>query len=80
MWACMANEASNLDNTTAKIGFTLYFIPPYSSELNLIERLWLEVKYRWLDYPSYFASLNNLRTALDETLALIGTKYVVTFD
>ncbi len=38
-------------------GLTLYFIPPYSPELNLtvrraIERLWLELKYRWLDHPS----------------------------
>lgn len=50
-------------------GLTLYFIPPYCPELNLIERLWLELKYRWLDHPSYFESLNELRTMLDETLA-----------
>ena len=61
-------------------GLTLYFIPPYSPELNLIERLWLELKYRWLDHPSYFQSLNELRTALDETLAMIGKKYLITFD
>lgn len=61
-------------------GLTLYFIPPYSPELNLIERLWLELKYRWLGQPSYFESLNELRDALDEVLALIGTKYRITFD
>ena len=61
-------------------GLTLYFIPPYSPELNLIERLWLELKYRWLNHPSYFESLNELRTALDETLAMIGSKYQLTFN
>ena len=61
-------------------GLTLYFIPPYSPELNLVERLWLELKYRWMDHPSYFESLDELRTALDETLALIGTKYRITFE
>lgn len=61
-------------------GLTLYFIPPYCPELNLIERLWLELKHRWLDHPSYFDSLNELRDTLDETLALIGTKYRITFN
>ena len=61
-------------------GLTLYFIPPYSPELNLIERLWLELKYRWLDHPSYFDSLDELRNQLDKTLAMIGTKYRITFD
>ena len=37
-------------------GLFLQFIPAYSPELNLIERLWLELKYRWLDKPNYFDS------------------------
>lgn len=61
-------------------GLTLYFIPPYCPELNLIERLWLELKYRWLAHPSYFASLPELQVALDKTLALIGSEYRTTSD
>lgn len=29
-------------------GVTLYFLPPYSPELNRIEILWRHIKYKWL--------------------------------
>lgn len=29
-------------------GMNLYFLPPYSPELNRIERLWHKMKYTWL--------------------------------
>ena len=31
-----------------KQGFTLYFLPPDSPELNKIERLWHKIKYTWM--------------------------------
>jgi len=33
-----------------KRNLNIYFIPPYSPELNLIEILWRFVKYRWLSF------------------------------
>ncbi len=55
----------------------IYFIPPYSPELNLIENLWRFVKYQWLLFEAYinFASLKNLKEGLD----IFGTKYMINF-
>lgn len=32
-----------------KLGVTLKFLPPYSPELNRIEKLWHTIKHRWMD-------------------------------
>ena len=61
-------------------GLFLQFIPAYSPELNLIERLWLEFKYRWLDKPNYFDSESSLVEAIDQVVRGIGAKYTVNFD
>ncbi|KPH14778.1 transposase [Chryseobacterium sp. ERMR1:04] len=37
-------------------GLFLFFLPPYSPHLNIIERLWKELKSRWIkpdDYTSF---------------------------
>ncbi|WP_157648304.1 IS3 family transposase, partial [Burkholderia ubonensis] len=31
---------------------TLYFLPPYSPELNRIEKLWHKMKYEWLAFKA----------------------------
>lgn len=31
----------------------IYFLPPYSPELNLIEILWRRIKYQWLPFDVY---------------------------
>jgi transposase len=33
-------------------GLTLYFLPPYSPELNRIEKLWHKMKYEWLAFKA----------------------------
>jgi transposase len=33
-------------------GLTLYFLPPYSTELNRIEILWRKVKYEWMAFKT----------------------------
>jgi transposase len=37
----------------AKRGVFLFFLPPYCSHLNIIERLWMEIKGRWLQPKDY---------------------------
>ena len=34
-------------------GLRLVFLPPYCPHLNLIETLWRQTKYRWLDCEAY---------------------------
>jgi transposase len=48
-------------------GVTLFFLPPYSPELNRIEDLWRHVKYEELPTRS-FQSLDDLRAAVARAL------------
>jgi len=59
-------------------GIELYFIPPYSPELNIIERLWKEIKYRWLPLKSYL-DRDTLRKELETILLKISNR-VLTID
>ncbi len=61
-----------------KKGLFLFFIPPYCPELNLIERLWKEVKYSWLK-PQFINDLETLQKQLIQILTSIGTEFTVSF-
>ena len=45
----------------------LYYLPPYSPELNRIEELWRQVKYQGLPVRSY-RTLADLRAAVEGAL------------
>ena len=51
----------------AAIGLRLFFLPPYSSELNRIEPLWRQVKYHDLPVRSY-QTLEALQMAVETAL------------
>ena len=59
-------------------GLLVKFLPTYSSELNLIEILWRFIKYQWLPLSAY-QSFKNLKTALQDVLNGIGSKYRIPF-
>ena len=59
-------------------GLTLYFLPTYSPELNLIEILWRKIKYEWMPSSAY-ASFHALKAALDTILSLFGSQYKIQF-
>jgi transposase len=59
-------------------GLTLYFIPPYSPEFNLIEILWRKIKYEWIPNWAY-ANMASLDEALREILGSFGGKYRIQF-
>lgn len=56
----------------------IYFIPPYSPELNLIEILWRFVKYQWLSFDA-FTNFASLKKHLKEVLENVGSKYMINF-
>ena len=60
-----------------KQGLTLYFLPPYSPELNRIERLWHKMKYTWMAPKCRDSQM--LENDVDEILQNFGTKFEFTF-
>lgn len=61
-----------------KCGLTVFYLPTYSPELNLIEILWRFLKYQWISLSAY-ESRAALKKNVIEILNGIGTKYTITF-
>ena len=59
-------------------GLRLLFLPPYCPHLNLIEILWRQVKYRWLE-PDAYQTFETLCQSVTDILAQVGTKYRLSF-
>lgn len=57
-------------------GLRLLFLPPYCPHLNLIETLWRQVKYRWLE-PEAYQNFETLCQSVTSILAQVGTKYQI---
>lgn len=56
----------------------IYFLPPYSPELNLIEILWRRIKYQWIPFDAYLC-FQNLKDRLLYVLQNVGVKYDIIF-
>lgn len=56
----------------------IYYLPPYSPELNIIEILWRFIKYQWLPFDA-FLNFQNLKERLNDTINKIGTKCTINF-
>jgi transposase len=56
----------------------IFFLPPYSPELNLIEILWKRVKYQWIPFNAYLC-FQNLKSCITNILANYGEKYDIIF-
>ena len=59
-------------------GVEVNYLSSYSPELNLIERLWQELKYRWLPFEAYL-SFQSLRENLMKLLAKVGSEFTISF-
>ena len=56
----------------------IFFLPPYSPELNLIEILWKRIKYQWIPFEAYL-NFKNLKENLENILNNFGEKYDIIF-
>ena len=56
----------------------IFFLPPYSPELNLIEILWRRIKYQWIPFDAYIC-FQNLKERLSYVLTNFGGKYDIIF-
>jgi len=61
-----------------KRGLYLFFLPPYSPHLNIIERLWKEMKARYLVIEDY-QTTDQLFYAVNRVCANIGTTLKLNF-
>jgi transposase len=57
---------------------SIYRIPPYSPELNIIEIVWRKIKYEWLPFSAYNSYLS-LKKELFDVLANIGKTHRIEF-
>lgn len=56
---------------------TLYFLPPYSPELNRIEMLWKQMKYHWRKFT--WMSTDQIIEWVEDVSNQFGEKYLFTF-
>ena len=59
-------------------GLTIFELPTYSPELNLIEILWRFIKYEWIDIDAY-SSWETFVASVEKILREFGTNYVINF-
>lgn len=57
-----------------ELGIELLYLPPYSPNLNLIERLWKFVKKKCL-YSTYYEQFESFQAAITDCLSKTNTEY-----
>lgn len=61
-----------------KRGLFIFFLPPYSPQLNIIERFWRELKEGWLK-PEDYHTADDLFYAVSQIIAGVGTEFKINF-
>lgn len=61
-----------------KRGLFLFYLPPYSPHLNIAERLWKELKARWLRPEDYLSS-DQLFYVVNLALVAVGKSLFISF-
>jgi transposase len=63
-----------VEQTAEKLNITLLFLPPYSPNLNIIERLWKFTKKEIL-YAKYYESPMKFHKAITDFFQTVNQKY-----
>lgn len=56
----------------------IFYLPPYSPHLNICERVWKELKARWIRVQDY-ADFHTLKLRITEVLSNIGIDFSINF-
>ena len=56
----------------------IFWLPPHSPHLNLIEILWRFIKYEWIEFDAY-ESWEKLVQYIEKVLKGVGNEYVINF-
>lgn len=59
-------------------GLFIFYLPPYSPHLNIVETLWRKLKYEWLQ-PADYATTDGLFYRVKQALAAVGTSLKIRF-
>jgi transposase len=73
-----SNKIIDKQKEWSEKNLTIFFLPKYSPELNIIEILWRFIKYSWLEIDAYF-SWENLVSSVEYILVNFGEEYVINF-
>lgn len=73
-----ARKVKQLFEIWQKRGLYIFFLPPYSPQLNIIERLWKEFKEGWIK-PEDYKSKDDLFYAVNRICNAIGKQLFVQF-
>lgn len=73
-----AHKVKQLFQIWQSRGLYIFYLPPYSPHLNIIERLWKELKEGWIK-PSDYQSPDTLFYAVNRICAAIGTTLFIQF-
>jgi len=59
-------------------GLIIFYLPPYSPQLNPIEQLWKFMKYYWIEFDAY-KSTKHMQDYVEKVIIGYGTKYEIKF-
>ncbi|MFN4081000.1 MAG: transposase, partial [Saprospiraceae bacterium] len=52
----LRSDGFQTHRSTRGFGLSIFYLPPYRPRLNIAERLWLELRARWLKPEAYISS------------------------
>jgi transposase len=67
-------KCQSVADKAKELGIELLYLPPYSPNLNLIERLWRFVKKQVL-YSTHYDNFNAFRNSINSCIADLGTRF-----
>jgi len=57
---------------------TVFYLPPYSPQLNPIEMVWKFMKYYWMELDAY-KSVENMKKYIEKVVIEYGVNYEINF-